>query len=286
MSAASALRSALAANRLTVAPGCYDAITARAIGRAGYPAVYMTGAGTAATNGFPDYGLLTMTEMVANAARIARSVSLPVIADADTGYGNELNVVRAVQEYARAGVAAIHIEDQTFPKRCGHLANKTIIPRDEYIPKIRAAADHRPDPDFIIIARTDARAVTGLDDAIDRANAALDAGADVAFVEAPQTVEELAEIPRRVRGPCLLNYAAGGRTPMVDLAEVERMGYRLAILPALLMNAALRACDDALAELRATGRHPMPDPPLRIVDFTRMAGGDEWDPVRDRYSRE
>src|SRR5260370_6853488 len=175
----------------------------------------MPGAATAATAGFPDYGLVTMTEMVANAGRITAIAKVPLIADADTGYGNELNVVRTVREYARLGVAAIHIEDQGFPKRCGHLDNKEIVPLDDYIAKIRAAADARPDPDFVLIARTDSRAGMGLEEAIRRANAALEAGADIAFVEAPQSMDEGAAVPRQVKGPCLLNVVAGAHTPHV-----------------------------------------------------------------------
>ena len=197
------LRELLAGEALVVAPGAYDCLTARMVEQAGFPAVYMTGAGTAASLGYPDYGLVTMSEMAANAARIAAAVAAPVIADADTGFGNELNVVRTVREYAAAGVAALHIEDQVFPKRCGHLDRKQVIGADEFVSKVRAAAENRPDPDLVLIARTDARAVLGFEEAVERANRALQAGADVAFVEAPQTLEELADVPRRVEGPCL-----------------------------------------------------------------------------------
>src|SRR5947199_568933 len=188
---------------MIVAPGAYDCISARTIEQAGFSAVYMTGAGTAATLGYPDYGLLSMSEMAENAGRLAAAVGVPVIADADTGYGNELNVTRTVREYERAGVAAIHLEDQEFPKRCGHLDDKRIVERGAFLAKIRAAVAARRDPDFMIIARTDARAVVGFDEAVSRANESLSAGADMAFVEAPQTVEEIAAIPERVNGPCL-----------------------------------------------------------------------------------
>jgi 2-methylisocitrate lyase-like PEP mutase family enzyme len=173
MSKASELRAMIKRGGMTIAPGAYDCITATTIAQAGFECVYMTGAGTAAAHGYPDYGLLTMSEMVTNAGKIAATVDLPVIADADTGYGNELNMVRTVHEYARHGVAAIHIEDQVFPKKCGHLDNKEVIPADDYIAKIRAAADARGNSDFIVIARTDSRAVIGFDEAIKRANAAL-----------------------------------------------------------------------------------------------------------------
>src|SRR4029077_1790769 len=209
---------------MVVAPGAYDCITARLIERAGFDVVYMTGAGTAATLGYPDFGLVTMSEMVGNAARIAAAVGLPVIADADTGYGNELNVVRTVREYEVARVAGIHIEDQGFPKKCGHLDDKEIVPCEDWLAKIRAAASARRDPDFLVIARTDARAVLGFDEAVARGNAALGAGADMVFLEAPQTMEEVAAVPRLVEGPCLLNVVKGGKTPDLDLREPEASG--------------------------------------------------------------
>jgi 2-methylisocitrate lyase-like PEP mutase family enzyme len=243
----------------------------------------MTGAGTAASVGYPDYGLLTMSEMAANAARIAAAVGLPVIADADTGFGNELNVVRTVREYAAAGVAALHIEDQEFPKRCGHLDRKLLIGADAFVSKVRAAAENRPDAELVLIARTDARAVHGFEEAVERANRALEAGADVAFVEAPQTLEELAEVPRRVEGPCLLNIVAAGRTPDVGLAEAAEMGYKLAIVPVLLLAAVLAAGDAALAGLAATGRHPDGVPVIGVEELFRRAGAASWDDVRSRY---
>src|ERR1700757_4877192 len=182
----SSLRDLLRADAMVVAPGAYDGLTAKLVAQAGFPAVYMTGAGTSVSHGYPDFGLLTMSEMVENAARIVRAVDVPVIADADTGYGNELNVFRTVQEYQQRGVAAIHIEDQVSPKKCGHLDDKEIVPREDWLAKIRAAAASRHSPDFLVIARTDARAVAGFDEAITRANLAIAAGADMAFVEAPQ----------------------------------------------------------------------------------------------------
>src|SRR5580700_369698 len=224
MSEAQKLRARLRQDGMIVAPGAYDGITARLIEQAGFDAVYMTGAGTSATFGYPDFGLLTMTEMVGNAARIVRAVGVPVIADADTGYGNELNAVRTVREYEQAGVAGIHIEDQVSPKRCGHLDDKEIVPREDWLAKIRAAAASRQDPDFLIIARTDSRAVVNFEEAIARSNAALEAGADMAFLEAPQTMEEIAAVPKRVRGPCLLNVVWGGKTPTIDLREAEKLG--------------------------------------------------------------
>jgi len=277
------LRELLAHGGTLVAPGAYDGISARAIERAGFDAVYMTGAGTAATLGYPDYGLATMTEMVENAGRIAAAVSVPVIADADTGYGNELNVVRTVREYERRGVAALHLEDQIFPKRCGHLDEKRVIPAQDFFSKIRAAAESRTDPDFVLIARTDARAVDGLDEAIRRANGALEAGADIAFVEAPQTLDEIHAVPKQVSGPCLFNWVGGGKTPDVDLDQIERAGYRLAIVPALLLVAVVLAGEDALASFRAKRRLPAPARPTTLPELFRRFGADEWSEIRKRF---
>jgi 2-methylisocitrate lyase-like PEP mutase family enzyme len=267
---------------MLVAPGAYDCITARAISHAGFKAVYMTGAGTAATLGFPDYGLITMSEMADNAARLAASVDLPLIADADTGYGNALNVVRTVREYERRGVAALHIEDQGFPKKCGHLDDKVIIPLEEYLAKIRAAVAARQNADLLLIARTDARAVLGIDEAVRRANASLEAGADMAFVEAPQSREEVAAVPRLVKGPCLLNVVWRGKTPDVPFDEAQAMGYKLAIVPGLLFKTVIGACDAALAALHR-GRHPELEAPMTVRDAFRRVGADEWDGLSARF---
>ncbi len=285
MTRASELRALLRADGILAAPGGYDCITARMIEQAGFSAVYMTGAGTAASLGYPDYGLVTMTEMVENAGRIAAAVKVPVIADADTGYGNELNVTRTVREYEQRGVAGIHIEDQGFPKKCGHLDNKTILPLEEYITKIRAAVAAKRDRDFVIIARTDARAVLGLEEAVRRANASFDAGADVAFVEAPQSMEEAAAVPRLVRGACLLNMVWRGKTPGITLDEAQTMGYKLAILPTLLFNAVVGVCDRMLGELKTTRRHPMPVADVAPKEFFRRMGAADWDKVTGTYWR-
>jgi 2-methylisocitrate lyase-like PEP mutase family enzyme len=282
----SSLRDALKAGPMIVAPGAYDGLTARLVAQSGFPAVYMTGAGTAVAHGYPDYGLLTMTEMVDNAARMTAAVGIPVIADADTGYGNELNVVRTVRAYARAGVAAIHIEDQTFPKRCGHLAGKQIVGRDGWLRKIRAAVGCRPDPGLLIIARTDARAVADLDEAIGRANAALAVGADVAFVEAPQTVQEIAAVPAAVHGPCLFNVVPGGRSPEVSLADLDGWGYRIAIFPSLLITRVVAACEQALSSL-TQGRGARSDDKADLgggpAALFQRVGSAEWDRLRERY---
>jgi 2-methylisocitrate lyase-like PEP mutase family enzyme len=266
---------------MLIAPGAYDAIGARMIEQAGFAAVYMTGAGTSLARGYPDFGLLTLSEMVDNAAMMARSVGIPLIADADTGYGNELNVTRTVREFESRGIAGIHIEDQVTPKRCGHLDGKEVVPLESFISKIRAAVQARRNRDFVLIARTDARAVLGLDEAIARADAALQAGADMAFVEATQSIEEAAMVPRRVRGPCLLNLVPGGKTPVFDLREAEEMGYKLAILPGLMLKAAVEAGDAALAELKAT--HRIPEISTTVAQTFRRFGADEWNALRRRF---
>ena len=283
MTPASRFRALLQRDGMVVAPGAYDCITAKLIEQAGFSAVYMTGAGTAATLGYPDFGLVTMSEMVGNAGRIAAAVELPVIADADTGYGNELNVFRTVREFEKSGVGGIHIEDQEFPKKCGHLDDKQVIAREDYIAKIRAAAAARRDKDFLIIVRTDSRAVAGLDEAVARANAALAAGADMAFVEAPQTEQEVAAVPRLVNGPCLLNVVRGGKTPDLDLRKAEAIGYKLAIVPGLLMKSIVGICDRMLAELKQSHHHPLPVKEITVPEMFRRFGADELDALRDRF---
>jgi 2-methylisocitrate lyase-like PEP mutase family enzyme len=283
MTGATGLRTLLSGEAMVIAPGAYDGLTAKLVAQAGFPAVYMTGAGTSVSHGYPDFGLLTMSEMVDNAARIVRAVDVPVIADADTGYGNELNVFRTVQEYEQRGVAGIHIEDQVSPKKCGHLDDKEIVSREDYVAKIRAAVAAKRAADFMIIARTDARAVAGLEEALARANAALAAGADMAFVEAPQTMEELAAVPKQVRGPCLLNVVRGGKTPEIDLLRAQELGYRLAIVPGLLLKVVIGACDEALAELKARHIHPVPRTDLTVRQAFNRVGAVEWDALRSRF---
>jgi 2-methylisocitrate lyase-like PEP mutase family enzyme len=274
------LRQMLAEPGMIVAPGSYDCISARTIEQAGYSCAYMTGAGTSMSRGFPDYGLLTMSEMVENAAAIARSIDIPLISDADTGYGNELNVTRTVREFEGRGVAGIHIEDQVSPTRGGHLHGKEVISRAEYGATIRAAVAARRDPDFVIIARTDARAVMGLDEAIARARLACEAGADVGFVEAVQSAEEMAAVPKQIGKPCLLNVVQGGKTPLVELEEAKRMGYRLAILPGLLFTVAIDAMDTILADLKKTGKAPPRPKGATVADTFRRFGTEDWDRIR------
>lgn len=281
MHPASRLRQLLENEELIVAPGAYDCVSAKSVELAGFPAIYMTGMGTSASRvGLPDYGLATMTEMVANASAMAATVEIPIIADADTGYGNELNMVRTVQEYERHGVAGIHIEDQVFPKKCGHLDQKQVIARDAFLSKLRAAVDARKNEDFVIIARTDSNAVLGFQEALDRANAALEAGADLALVEAPESGEQLREVPRRVRGTCVLNVLLGGKSPLFSLQEIERMGYRLVLLSDVLLGTAMAGYEAVLQTVK-TSTEPLGfRNALSPKEIFRRLGAEQWDKLR------
>ena len=250
------LRQLLDARRTIVAPGCYNALTAKILDTVGFPALYMTGYGTSLSLlGMPDAGLCTMTEMHANARYIANAVKVPVIADADNGYGNAINVIRTVREYVQTGVAAIHLEDQVIPKRCGHVAGRRVVPIDEAVGKIKAADHARRDidPDFVLIARTDARGAHGgsLDEAIARANAYLEAGADVAFVEGPTSKEEVRRVCREVKGPILYNQT--GVSPRFSVPELEGLGIAIVILPGVALRATIQAVYDLGVSLRDAG---------------------------------
>ena len=247
------LRRLIAGGDVIVAPGVYDGLSARLAARAGFPALYATGGGIARSMGYPDLGLLSPSEIAERLANIVEHAGVPVIADADTGYGNALNVRRAAREFERAGVAAFHLEDQTFPKRCGHYDDKAVVPTAEMTQKLRAARDALADQDLVIIARTDALAVEGLESALDRAQAYQEAGADVIFVEAPTTDAEIATIARRVTAPKLINMFQGGKTPLVPLARLRELGYRIVIIPSDLQRAAIRAMEETLAAIARDG---------------------------------
>jgi len=249
------LRELLNSGQTVVAPGAFDPLAARLVEEAGFAAVYMTGFGTsAALLGRPDVGLLTMTEMADSAGRIAACVDIPLIADADTGYGNPLNVIRTVGAYEAAGVAGLHIEDQVAPKKCGHMEGKQVIGADEMAQKVRAAVDARIDPDFVIIARTDARAVEGLDSALDRARRYRDAGADVLFIEALVSEAEIEAAAAAFPDvPLLFNWAEGGKTPPVSLGRLTELGYRIVIFPIGTLLAATAAMRRILQEIAAAG---------------------------------
>ncbi len=281
MSSKGDLRQLLSGHDFIVAPGAFDCLSAMCVERAGFSAIYMTGMGTSACKlGLPDYGLATMSEMVANASAMATTVGIPIIADADTGYGNELNMARTVHEYERHGAAGIHIEDQCFPKKCGHLDKKQVVPRAEFIRKIRAAVGARQSPDFIIIARTDSNAVMGFEEAIARANEAIDVGADLALVEAPESIQQLEEIPQRVQGPCVLNMLLGGKSPVLSLHEVRMLGYRMVLLSDVLLCAALSAYDGALRKVRTSPSPLCFDGTVPPKEIFHRLGAEKWDRLR------
>ena len=271
------LREKLNGSAMVLAPFVYDALQAKIAERVGFEAVYMTGFGTAAARGFPDLGLLTMTEMVENVRAIARSVRLPVICDADTGYGNPTNVWRTVREYEHAGAAALHIEDQVWPKRCGFLAGKQVIPMDEMVPKVRAACDARINPDTVIIARTDALAVNGWDDVVRRANAYRDAGADLIFVDGIKTDDDLENYASKLRGlPLLYN----GMKPVPALAQY---GFKLMIHIGTFL-AVSRATREALTELKETGSVKRASLDDEFRGLIELLGVEEMDALGKKYT--
>ena len=239
--------------RLLCAMGVYDALTAVIVEKAGFECLYMTGYGVSAGSfAYPDIGLVTMSEMVEAAKRITARTSIPLIADADTGYGNAVNVIRTVKEYEKAGVKAIQLEDQKWPKRCGHMAGKTVIPIDEMRSKILSAVDSRVSGDTLIIARTDILALEGFEAAIERGNLFAEWGADIVFIEAPGDIEQVRRIPKEINAPTLLNLAP--RTPDLSAYEIEEMGFSLAIYPGICFTAAYVSCIEELAKFKETGR--------------------------------
>jgi 2-methylisocitrate lyase-like PEP mutase family enzyme len=272
---------------MVLAPGCYDALGGRLIEQAGFDAVYMTGFGSAAARlGQPDVGLLTLSEMVDNAHRIAEAVTIPVIADADTGYGNALNVIRTVREYEAAGVAAIHIEDQVMPKKCGHIEGKQLIAAEEMAAKVAAAVEARRSQEFLIIARTDARAVEGLDGALERARRYRDAGADLLFVEAPQSVAEIEAVGQAFPDvPLLFNYAEGGKTPAVRYELLRELGFNLVIFPLSVLLASTVAARSVLAQIKADGT-PINALPslLGFEEFLELIGLPEVRALEQRFA--
>jgi len=272
-------------NQLLVAPGCFDGLSARLVEEAGFEAAYLSGGAVARSMGLPDIGLVTMSEVIERAAQVVAAVKIPVIADADTGYGNAINLVRTVREYERVGVAAIHIEDQITPKRCGHLDGKEVIPLAEMDAKLVAALASRTDPDFCIIARTDARGVHGFDDAIIRGRAFAKLGVDAVFVEAPQSEEELEEIPRAIPNvPLLVNVFKGGKTPMLPVERLEKMGYRIAIYPSETQRAGIYAMRQALSLLKREGTTEAMDNALTTFkERDKVVGLEEWQALEKRY---
>lgn len=280
------LRQLIEGPDILLAPGAYDALTAKCIEQTGFDAVYLTGAGVSySTLGAPDLGLVTFTEMVDKAAKIADATTLPVVADGDNGYGNALNVMRTVREFERAGVAAIQLEDQQLPKRCGHMAGKRLISCGEMVGKLKAALDARRDENFLIIARTDARGVEGLESAIARAQAYAEAGADVIFVESPHSEAELETVGREINKPLLANMVERGLTPLLPARRLQELGYGIAIFPGALARFIVKQAMDFLHQLKARGTtRDMLDNMLSFQELNALLGLAEYEELDERYS--
>lgn len=278
------LRTLMAGPGLLQAPGCYDAFSARLIEQAGFPLAYMTGFGSSASVlGMPDTGLISFAEMAAHARNIAAALKIPLIADADTGYGNAINTYRTVRAYAQAGVAAVQIEDQVAPKKCGHTKGKAIIPAGEMVGKIRAAADARAEQDIVLVVRTDARAVSGFDEALERCLAYRDAGADVIFFEAPETAAEMETIGRRVRAPLLVNMVEGGKTPFLPRSRLEALGFKIAIYPATLLLTVAKAMQRQLGRLAQDDAFAPNADQVTFDALKALVGFPEYYAMEERY---
>lgn len=278
------LRELLARESYVMAPGAYDTLTARLVEMNGFSVVYLTGGGFSRSNGFPDIGLLSLAEILPWLGRTVDAVGIPVIADADAGHGNAANVVRTVREFEKTGIAGFHLEDQLTPKKCGHYEGKQVVSTAEMVGKIKAAVDTRRDANLVIIARTDARAIEGLDAAIDRMNAYLEAGADVGFVEAPQSKEELAAVPARLAKPSVANVFEGGKTPALPAAELESLGYRLGLYPSQTHRAAISAANEVLAALKRDGHTSAVE--QRMITFSQReaaVNAEYWRGIEQRY---
>src|SRR6266436_4576379 len=285
MSPRQVLRRLVVARAGVVVPGAYDGVSARLVERAGFPAVYMTGYGTSASRlGLPDLGFAGLAEMADHARNMAAAVEIPLIADADTGYGNALNVRRTVAAYEAAGIAALHIEDQVAPKRCGHLSGHQVIPRGEFAGKIRAAAEARTDPDLLIIARTDAISAVDVDEALRRGEAAAKAGADVLFIEAPRDEAQVERVARAFDTPLLYNYAPGGRSPLLPFARLRQLGFAIVLLPVDTLLVAVQSIRDFLAALKARDDVlSLKDRYMPFRDFNELIGVNAQLALAERY---
>jgi len=285
MTRRAALRALVAKKQGLVIPGAYDGVSARLVQDAGFPAVYMTGYGTAASRlGLPDLGFAGLGEMADHARNLAAVLDVPLIADADTGYGNALNVRRTVQAYEAAGVAALHIEDQIAPKRCGHLAGHQVVPRGEFAGKIRAAVEARTDPDLLVIARTDAISAVGFDEALRRGEAAVKAGADMLFIEAPRTEAQVAEVARAFDTPLLYNYAPGGRSPLLPFARLRELGFAIILLPVDTLLVAVQAMRTFLGQVKARDDVlSLADRYMPFAEFNELIGVTAQLALAERY---
>jgi 2-methylisocitrate lyase-like PEP mutase family enzyme len=278
------LRQRVAQSNAFLVPGAANALTARIIEDLGFEAVYLTGAGFTNTQlGMPDLGLLSVTELADAAARISDVTTIPLVVDIDTGFGNALNVYRTVHLLERAGAAALQIEDQIFPKKCGHFAGKGVVPLPEMLGKLHAALDARRDPDTVIIARTDARAVEGFESAIERAHAMTEAGADIIFVEAPETIDEMRAIAQ-LPAPQLVNIVIGGKTPMLPLAELDAMGFSIALYANAALQTMIQSIQEVLGTLKTTGSlDSVQDRMAGFVERQRIVGKPSYDALEARY---
>jgi 2-methylisocitrate lyase-like PEP mutase family enzyme len=277
------LREAMSERAAPLAPGVYDGLSAALTAAAGFKVAYMSGAAVSAVMGVPDIGLATQTEFSQRVQLISGLLDIPLVADADTGFGDVTNVYRTVQLYERAGAAAIHLEDQEFPKRCGHLDEKRVIDAQEFAAKVAVAVEARTDPDTVIIARTDSRANLGFDEAVRRVNLYVDAGAEMAFLEAPQTLEEIRLIPSLVSAPVMFNLVPGGKTPAVELSELRELGYALVILPGLNLSSAVTAMQASLLRASLGDVGSVGPGPHVLFDSVGMPF---WEDLRRRYDRE
>ncbi len=278
------LRELLRKPGLVQAPGCFDAFSARLIEQAGFPVAYMTGFGSSASVlGMPDTGLISFAEMAGHARNIAAALKIPLIADADTGYGNAVNTYRTVRAYAQSGVAAVQIEDQVAPKKCGHTRGKQIVPLGEMVGKIRAGADARAEQDIVLVIRTDARAVAGFDEALERCLAYQEAGADVIFFEAPESEAEMETIAKRVRAPLLVNLVEGGKTPFLPRSRLEALGFKIAIYPATLLTTAAKAMQRQLGHLAREDAFGPNDDQITFEELKNLVGFPDYYALEERY---
>lgn len=278
------LRKMIAADDIFVAPGCFDGLSARLIEQAGFSLAYASGGAISRGAAVPDLGLLSVSEVADRMAQICDAIDLPVIADMDTGYGNALNARRAVRQFIRSGVAAIHLEDQTFPKKCGHYDDKAIVSTRSFCQKIRAVRDAAGD-EIVLIARSDGLAVEGFEATIDRCNAYAEAGAEVIFFEAPQTVEQIERVGREIAAPKLINMFAGGKTPMVPLADLKAWGYRLVIVPSDLQRAAIGAMQRTLAAIKQDGdSSALTDQMPTFKDREAIIGTEHWNELNKKFA--
>ncbi|NKB57093.1 MAG: isocitrate lyase [Alphaproteobacteria bacterium] len=285
MRASTKLRKLIEGDDIVVAPGCYDGLSARLVESAGFPAVYVSGGAMARSTGIPDMGLISLSEIAQRLGQIVDAIGIPAIADMDTGYGNALNARQAIRAFERAGVAGFHLEDQTFPKRCGHYDDKSLVPTEELCQKIRAIKDASEDPDMVLIARTDAIAVEGFDAAIDRMHAYMEAGADVAFVEAPTTEEEIEAVAERIPGPKLINMFLGAKTPLLSVQRLKEIGYKIVIIPSDAQRAAIKAMQKALEMIQKDGHSgAMADEMASFQDREAIVNTARFIEVDQRYA--